>query len=127
MKYVTKTGRAIGEGRTTRASKLIRKRPRGQRGGPLSTELACHPMRMSPTSLNPECVTMARHYGIGASLVGYGRKAIARGLGLGFTGKYAVECSISGIVGYTDDPVYGLAYTRAANVLGLIYSLIEVN
>lgn len=128
MKYVTKTGRAIGEGRVTRASKLIRKRPRGMVGRPLPLEVSCHPMRMSPTPVNPDCVTLATHYGAGARMAAqYTRKDMVAGEYLAKQGKYAVECSINGIVGYTDDPVFGLAYTRAAEVLGFLFSLIEVN
>lgn len=128
MKHVTKTGRAIGEGRVTRASKLIRKRPRGTMGGPLPFEVACHPMRMSPTPVHPDCVTLTTQYGKASSLLNVlSRRDAMRGAGLNRSGRYSVECSINGVVGYTDDPVFGLAYTMAASSLGLIFSLIEVN
>ena len=55
VKYTTKTGRALPHGRTTRRSKLVRTRSRGQER-PLPLNMQCHPQALTPTPRNVGCL-----------------------------------------------------------------------
>ena len=65
--HVTATGRAKSEGRVTRASRLVRTRQRGQEQ-PLPFALTCHPKRLAPTAVHPECDSDRRWRGKGLEL-----------------------------------------------------------
>lgn len=52
--HVTRTGRALSAGRVTRTSYSVAK---GHTGRPLPMHLQCHPKALTPTSVNPGCVS----------------------------------------------------------------------
>lgn len=116
VKHTTPTGRALPNGRTTRRSKLVRTRSRGQER-PLPLSLQCHPQALMPTSRNPQCLAadpVRAHY----ARMPDNRAYYLDGRGLGPEGFYSVH--INGAeVGRTNTMEYGLAYTQRAKHCGL--------
>ena len=92
MQHVTKTGRALSPGRVTRKSKLVRTRQRNQ-DRPLPTNLQCHPKRLSPTPVHPQCMTYRYASGYAVKFMKqsqYDTTAFATGRWLSGEGNYTV-------------------------------------
>jgi len=119
-RHVTKTGRAISQGSVTRASHSVRATNRKQEQ-PLPLHMMCHPKALTPTPLHPDCgIPNQAHRGIALSLSRTMAPAqFIRGKGLSRkSGRFTLY--IQGRVrGYSDDPMYSLAYANAAKALGL--------
>lgn len=109
-------GRADKHGRTTRASRSI-KRPAGK---PLPFHLQVLPQRLDPTPVHPHCATTSTHWGryVVMSKWHWTRFVDGRGLWPRKVGKYRVE--LFGQSFHHDDALYALAWVRAAQeVTGL--------
>lgn len=103
-------GRAKGPGRWYRSGLAVG-RPKGVK--PLPLNLQVLPMRMTPTSRNPGCVTTRTQYGLQVVMEQWEPRLFKAGKGLQRSpAKYRVECD--GRTFYTDDAMYGLAFVRAA-------------
>src|SRR5688572_30985685 len=108
VKYTTKTGRALPHGRTTRRSKLVRTRSRGQER-PLPLNMQCHPQALTPTPRNPQCFStdwVRAHY----ACMPDNRQHYIEGRGLTIQGPWTPHSiEIEGkIVGWCADAAYGL-------------------
>jgi hypothetical protein len=95
---------------------------------PLTFDLAVHPMALRPTSRNPQCLTHKRHWGMALQLAqDHGRDWFTSGSGLWSDKHRFVVCTTNGhILGYTDDPVYGLAWINAAKTHAFTTELHDV-
>lgn len=120
---VTITGRAISPGRVTRASLSIK---RSHSQGPVPLALACHPVALTPTTRNPGCTTFTHRYAFKALELerDHGVMWFATGRGLEQNGKYELRTP-NKVYGYTDDPVYAMAWQSAAQANGIYVEILE--
>ena len=103
-------GRAKGPGRWYRRSLAVKRQSDEK---PLSFDLQVHPMYMTPTSRNPGCVTTRTQYFIQVQMEEWEPRLILMGKGLSRSPK-AYRINVEDKVFYTDDPLYGVAFVRAA-------------
>lgn len=124
--HVSPTGRALPTGKTYRMAGSRVKYARGNR--PLPQALQCHPQPLTPTPLNPQCVTRSAQYNVAA----WGMNdwaAFMRGAGLWIRsepGDWKVVEPITGeILGYAlcSD---ALAYRNAAALRGATLEVYDV-
>ena len=120
---VTDTGRAITPGRVTRKSLSVRR----VSGKPLPINMQCHPVALTRTSLNPECMTYDTYAGLALQLQrDHGTLWFLSGHGLNKTsGRFSLEW-YSEVMGYTDDPIYAKAWRSAADSYGIKVEILEV-
>lgn len=112
-RWVTKTGRSLPIGKTTRRNKQV-KRPSVK---PLPLHLQCHPQKRERLPLHPDCATSRIPSGyvwdlqVGMSLL------FGMGYGLNESGPVRVEVADHG-TWYADDTVYAFAWKQAAERSG---------
>lgn len=119
---VTATGRAVSPGRVTRTSLSVK---RAHSQGALPLALACHPVALTPTTRNPGCATFTHRYAFKALELerDHGVMWFATGRGLEAAGRY--ELRGDHVYGYTDDPVYAMAWQSAARSNGIYVEILE--
>lgn len=103
-------GRAKGPGRWNRHGTQVKA---AHDGRPLPFSLQILPMRKTPLPVHPGCATTKTQYGLQSMMERWDTLRFHCGTGLSRKpNKYRVECA--GKTFYTDDPMYGLAFVRAA-------------
>lgn len=121
--FVTRTGRAISPGRTTRKSLAVR-RPKGR---PLPFVLQCHPPALVRTSLNPGCCT---YLPVGGATVRAERARTGDtsgyAFGHGLDGHGPVTLHVQGWGTYRHgDLVAALGWARAAKRAGFTVQVFD--
>lgn len=115
VRYVTKTGRAIRTGRTTRASLSVR-RPAVK---PLPLHLQCHPPALYRTTHNPACEEFAQPTGHMRAVCRGSFMAALVGSGLSETPN-RVRVVVEGYgTWYAADSAHAFAWAKAAQLLAL--------
>ncbi len=118
---VTPTGRAISEGRATRATYSVK---RAHDGKPLPLHLQCHPIPLTRTPKHPKCETYNTYAGLALRMQrDWGVLSFINGKGLKRKGKYQIVGEK--IYGYTDDPIFAKAWRSAANHYGIQVNILE--
>lgn len=103
-------GRAKGPGKWTRRSLAVSRKHDGK---PLPFHLQVHPMRMTPTSRNPDCKT-ATPYGMAVEWATWEARSFHSGKFLQRSpAKWRIE--VAGKTFYTDDALRAQAWVSAAN------------
>lgn len=116
-RYVTKTGRAKSPGRVTRKSLAL---SRGHDGRPLPIELQCHPKKLSPTKINPGCLTYNPVSGkMVATMKAMRDNTVGFSRGDGLDGKGPIRLYVQGWGEFWhSDLIEALGWSRAAKEYG---------
>lgn len=104
-------GRAKGPGKWTRRSLSVSRKHDGK---PLPLHLQIHPMRMTPTSRNPDCSTDTTVLGL---YVEWSKWEAAKFHGGKFMQRTPAKwrIDVAGKTFYTDNAIHAKAWTDAAN------------
>lgn len=105
-----KRGRAIAPGRQTRASLSV---SRTNNCKPLPFHLQVLPLAHKPTPVHPGCKTTETQWGAQVEMSKWSRERLAAGESLHTQGAWRID--VAGRTYYTDDPMHGIAFVRAAN------------
>lgn len=109
-RHVTKTGRSLPIGRTTRKNKAV-KRPKAR---PLPFYLQCHPQRRDPLPLHPECATFTLPRGHLYNVIPMMGVLFAVGYGLS-EARDRVEIVVEGCgTWYASDTLHAFEWKQAA-------------
>ena len=117
LKYITRTGRALGQGRTYRSSHLVRTRCRGQEQ-PLPINLQCHPMALTRTPVHPKCYTSQVWRGRARAMMrDWTRAQMMGGIGLQHVATVGIDygVTVNGRCKGFAAPMEALAWVRAAH------------
>lgn len=106
-----KRGRAIAPGRQTRRSLSV---SRASSCKPLPLHLQVLPLAHTPTPVHPGCKTTETQWGAQVEMSLWTREQLANGESLHPT-QGAWRIDVAGRTYYTDDPMHGIAFVRAAN------------
>jgi hypothetical protein len=128
MRHVTKTGRTTGQGRVTRASSLVG-RPKQKGQLPLPMELQCYPQAWVRTTRHPACNTRTHpHGGQAHSLNNAMRREDFQMGNLLHDKSHPLRYEIRDgeqCLGYTDDIVFAMAWTKAAKSHGVFCDVLD--
>jgi hypothetical protein len=118
-RHVTKTGRAVQHGRTTRKSLSVG-RPKGVK--PLPLRLQCHPQALHRTTMNPGCEKFPTPTGGLVAIAPFSGLLCAVGHGLS-TAPDRITLEVEGPLGsgtwYAHDTAYAMRWAKGARLLGL--------
>jgi hypothetical protein len=115
LKYITKTGRALRSGKTTRASLRV-KRPKVK---PLPLHLQCYPQALHRTPTHPACATFVQPEGYMRAMASTPIMRLLTGSGLSKTPD-RVRVVIEGHgTWYAHDSAHAFAWARSAHLHAL--------